>query len=132
MSCSTLQTIASVTAAIAAAFALYFAWRTVDESRKLRREERMERLIGIVSELAFAMRRGAQGSAIHLSDVIPLLQLRLSLGLGTLDSPNADALTVASKAEISGQADAGALSLEDIQRMASSAIEEISRQLSPE
>ena len=32
------QTIATVLAAVAAAVALYFAWRTVDESKKLRRE----------------------------------------------------------------------------------------------
>jgi hypothetical protein len=141
----TVQAIATVFAAVAAAVAIIYAHRTVRESERMRREERLHRLISLVSELAFAMRRGAEDSRTHLLDLVPLLQLQLAGALGAFTSPfpHTTLLTLTTKAEINPasidltesdeiSSPETELSLEDIDRMAANAIEEISAQLPSE
>jgi hypothetical protein len=59
-----LIAIAGVASALAAAGALWFAWQTAQETRGLRREDRLARLPELVSDLGAIMMRIASRAAI--------------------------------------------------------------------
>ena len=75
------MTIASVVSALAALGALWFARDTVQETRKLRREERLAHLPELIGEVAEAAMEITQGRTIVRETSLPIARVRLQAAI---------------------------------------------------
>lgn len=73
--------LAGIVSAFAAAGALWFAWQTVQETRELRREDRIARLPELVADLGETALRIANGSLAERNTRYPVARLRLEAAL---------------------------------------------------
>jgi len=76
-----LIAVSGVVSALAAAGALWFAWQTAQETRGLRREDRLARLPELVSDLGAIIMRIASGSATERVPAYPVAKLRLEAAI---------------------------------------------------